>query len=298
MHFNIRMSDFINQKLREIIDRNTSVGEADWLTQTGALEAMELMTGFVAAPRFLSKKIIIVSSEGAFGLNVEIPGFSVNGWSLVRLSRVWLLMQLDSSDKESYIKNIETLFDTAEMNELVALYSALPVLSYPDQWLFRATDAVRSNMGFVFDSIALHNPYPEQYFSESAWNQLVLKTIFNDKPIHYIQGLENRINQNLALTLSDFAHERWAAGRSVTPEVWRLVGKFMNEILVSDMLYLLQSGKSLNQQAAAIACYESDYEPANQLLSKYPDLEHSVSSGNLSWKNLEITDLNTYVPQP
>jgi len=298
MHFNFSMSDFINQKLREIIDRNTSVAEADWLTQKGASGAMELMTGFVASPRFLSKKIVDVSAENAFDLNLEIPGFSVNGWSLVRLSRVWLLMQLDSSDKESYVKNIETLFDTAEMNELVALYSALPVLSYPDQWLFRATDAVRSNMGFVFDAIALHNPYPEQYFSESAWNQLVLKTIFNDKPVHFIQGLENRMNENLALTLSDFAHERWAAGRSVAPEVWRLVSKFMNDILVSDMLHLLESGQLLNQQAAAIACYESGYEPAKQLISKYPDLEKSVSAGELSWENLEITDLNTYVPQP
>jgi len=292
------MSDFINQKLREIIEASTSVSEADWLTQKGASSPLELMTAFVSSPRFLSKKIITVTAEAAFDLNMEIPGFSVNGWSLVRLSRVWLLIQLDSSDKESYVRNIETLFDTAEMNELVALYSALPVLSYPDQWLFRATDAVRSNMGFVFDAIALHNPYPEQYFSEAAWNQLVLKTIFNDKPIHFIQGLENRMNANLAFMLSDFAHERWAAGRSVAPQVWRLTSKFMNEILVSDMLHLLESTQPANQQAAAIACLESGYEPALQLLSEYPDLKKTVVSGELTWTNLETTDLNTYVPQP
>ena len=292
------MSDFINQKLRKIIEASTSVSEADWLTQKGASSPLELMTAFVSSPRFLSKKIITVTAKAAFDLNMEIPGFSVNGWSLVRLSRVWLLIQLDSSDKESYVRNIETLFDTAEMNELVALYSALPVLSYPDQWLFRATDAVRSNMGFVFDAIALHNPYPEQYFSEAAWNQLVLKTIFNDKPIHFIQGLENRMNANLAFMLSDFAHERWAAGRSVAPQVWRLTSKFMNEILVSDMLHLLESTQPANQQAAAIACLESGYEPALQLLSEYPDLEKTVVSGELTWTNLETTDLNTYVPQP
>ena len=55
---------------------------------------------------------------------------------------------------------IRDRFDTAEMNELVALYSALPVLAYPEQWLFRATDAVRSNMGVVYEAIALGNPYP------------------------------------------------------------------------------------------------------------------------------------------
>ena len=277
------MADFIQQKLWELISLHTSDSEKDWLLQKGSSDPLELMTAFVAAPRFLSKKII--------GLNsleyIEIPGLTVVGWSLVRLSRVWLLTRLHSSDKDIYVKNIETLFDTAEMNELVALYSALPLLAYPEQWLFRATDAVRSNMGFVFDAIALHNPYPERYFSEAAWNQLVLKTIFNDKPINLIEGLQNRANAELALTLSDFAHERWAAGRSVPAQVWRLVSPFLNESLLVDVRYLFESGKPANQQAAAIASFESGYGPAIELLSGYPELKKSVISGELSWANLE-----------
>lgn len=292
------MSDVIQQKIREIISQNTSPSEIDWLTQKGSSDPLELMTAFVASPRNLHKKIITVTPEQTWELNIEIPGFSVTDWSLVRLSRVWLLTQLDSSDKETYVKNIATLFDTAEMNELVALYSALPLLSYPDEWLFRATDAVRSNMGLVFDAIALHNPYPATYFNEQAWNQLVMKTIFNDKPIHFIEGLESRINEDLAMILSDFAHERWAAGRSVAPQVWRLVSKFMNDNIVSDMQYLLKSGVLPNQQAAAIASVESGYAPAIQLISNYPELQRSVASGELTWADLETTDLNTYVPQP
>jgi hypothetical protein len=232
-------------------------------------------------------KIIVTSKEDQWDLSTEIHGFSVEGWSLVRLSRVWLLTQLDPSDKSDYVKNIETLFDTAEMNELVALYSALPVLSYPDQWLFRATDAVRSNMGFVFDAIALHNPYPEKYFSEPAWNQLVLKTIFNDKPIHFIEGLEKRANEKLALTLSDFAHERWAAGRTVPSQVWRLVGKFLNPVLLADMQYLFDSQNPEDQQAAALACGESNLAAANYMLAKYMELEKSVNSGAITWAELE-----------
>ncbi|WP_221390519.1 EboA domain-containing protein [Dyadobacter sp. NIV53] len=292
------MSDVIQQKIREVISQNTSPSESDWLTQKGSSDPLELMTAFVASPRNLHKKIITVTPEQAWELNAEIAGFSVNDWSLVRLSRVWLLTQLDSSDKETYVKNISTLFDTAEMNELVALYSALPLLSYPDEWLFRATDAVRSNMGFVFDAIALHNPFPARYFSEQAWNQLVLKTIFNDKPIHFIEGLESRRNEDLAMILSDFAHERWAAGRSVAPQVWRLVSNFMNDIIAGDMQHLLQSRYVPNQQAAAIASFESGYKPAIELISNYPELQKSVASGKLTWTDLETTDLNTYVPQP
>lgn len=290
------MSHPINTTLWEIISQNTSDTESDWLTQKGNAAPIELMTAFVAAPRFLAKKIVNVELEEEKALTALIPGFSVNGWSLVRLARVWLLTQLDETEKATFIKNIETLFDTAEMNELVALYSALPVLAYPEQWLFRATDAVRSNMGFVFDAIALHNPFPSKYFSELAWNQLVLKTIFNDKPVHFITGLEERENANLALTLSDFAHERWAAGRSVAPNVWRLVSKFMNEPLLSDMKHLFESRHTQNQEAAALACYDSEYAPAKALLSDYPEFEKSIDEGALTWSNLEFTDLNTYVP--
>ena len=290
------MSHIIKTTLWEIISQNISDTESSWLTEKGSASPIELMTAFVASPRFLTKKIVNVDLELETALKDNIPGFSVTGWSLVRTARVWLLTQLDDSDKDAFVKNIETLFDTAEMNELVALYSALPLLAYPEQWLFRATDAVRSNMGFVFDAIALHNPYPARYFSELAWNQLVLKTIFNDKPVHFIAGLEERENKNLALILSDFAHERWAAGRSVAPNVWRLVSKFMDETLLSDMKYLFASRQLENQEAAALACYESEYAPAKSLLSEYPEFEKSINEGALTWSNLEFTDLNTYVP--
>jgi len=281
------MSDIIKDSIWDILALNISASEADWLQQKALSSPMDIMTAFVSAPRFLPKKIISVDDSGKFALNAEIPGFSVDGWSLVRLARVWLLTQLDPSDKEEYVKNIETLFDTAEMNELVALYSALPVLSYPDQWLFRATDAVRSNMGFVFDAIALHNPYPEKHFSELAWNQLVLKTIFNDKPIHFIEGLENRANEKLAITLSDFAHERWAAGRSVPAQVWRLAGKFMNPALLTDMQHLFDSEREEDRKAAALACNASSLPAANYLLAKYIDLEKSVKFGAITWADLE-----------
>ena len=144
------------------------------------------------------------------------------------------------------------LFDTAEINEAVALHAALPALKNPIEFLLRATDAVRSNMGSVFESIAFENPYPSLYFSELAWNQMVLKCIFNDKAIHRIYGLENRANQALADTLSDFAHERWAAGRRVPSQVWRLVPQFMNENLQSDINKLAQSDNPRDVLAAEL----------------------------------------------
>ena len=146
------------------------------------------------------------------------------------------------------------------MNELVALYRALPVIKSPEIWLNRATDAVRSNMGPVFDAIAFGNPYPLQHFSELAWNQLVLKCIFNDKPIHLIEGLDERANQALADTLADFAHERWAAGRRVPSQVWRLIRNFQTDTKEQDLAKLAKSEDPNDQKAAELISNNSPLE--------------------------------------
>lgn len=179
-----------------------------------------------------------------------LPGYQVDGWNLIRLARVWLLLQIPQDPKEECIKNIETLFDTAELNELVALYSALPLLPYPWEWLSRATDAVRSNMGFVFDAISLLNPYPELYFPESAWNQLVLKTIFNGKPIHLIYGLDRRKNKELAISISDFIDERFAAGRKILRKFCDSSHRFQmrNILLLSFVCWHLKKVERKKQQ--------------------------------------------------
>lgn len=280
-----------------ILEQELTQAELSWLVQKSEGSPLELMTAFVAAPRFISRQIVKPRPEQCLALGEECPGFSIEGWNLVRTSRVWLLTCLDHHQKGDYIRHIETLFDTAEMNELVALYSALPLLAYPERWLFRATEAVRSNVGDVFDALVSHNPYPAAHFNELAWNQLVLKTIFNDKPIHHIVGLEQRVNSTLATILSDFAHERWAAGRRVAPQVWRLLPKFMNETLLQDMERLFNSDNAHDQQAAALACAQSDYPEAHKLLARYPDQQHAIAHHKLSWANLEFNDLNTYVSE-
>lgn len=209
-----------NIQITETIASFANESESTWISEQKALTGKALALAFVKAPRFISKKII---DGGVF-----------NGWTLDQIVRLNLLTQLDQA-------NIDLLFETAEMQEAVALTKALPYLENPATFLLRATDAVRSNMGPVFDAIAFGNTYPKDYFSEAAWNQLVLKCIFNDKAIHQIIGLDERANQELANTLSDFAHERWSAGRRVPSQVWRLVPKFMNESLQADIEKLAQS---------------------------------------------------------
>ena len=219
---------------QQLFNEAATDSERAWLEQKLAAPIPAKLAAFVAAPRFVSRRPVPNNLD----------------WTMDRLARVLLLTSLPADDEMAYVKAIDTLFDTAEMQELAALYAALPYLAFPQKWLFRATEAVRSNMGPVFDAIAFGNLYPAQYFTEAAWNQLVLKCIFNDKPITRIDGLLDRANQTLANDVSDFAHERWAAGRTVPAEVWQLIPRFMNETLLSDVKRLANSPDERDREAA------------------------------------------------
>ena len=101
----------------------------------------------------------------------------------------------------------------------MALYSALPVLAYPEDWQFQATEGVRNNIGDVQSAIMLNNPYPADYLDELAWNQLVMKAFFTGKDITQITGLQERKNARLTHILTDYAAERRAAGRSLPASI-------------------------------------------------------------------------------
>lgn len=237
--------------LFQTIQQLASPTELTWLEGKIQADSKGLSIAFVMVPRFITKRLI--KNELAI-----LEAWHWKNATLDQLARVYLIIQL--AEKEDGKSRIETLFDTAEMNELVALYRALPVLKTPEIWLQRATDAVRSNMGPVFDAIAFGNPYPLHYFSELAWNQLVLKCIFNDKPIHLIEGLDERANQALAETLADFAHERWAAGRRVPAQVWRLIRNFHTNTKEKDLKRLAESADPNDQKAAELVQKNSPLE--------------------------------------
>ena len=232
-----------NTQISETIAAYASEAESNWIAEQLQLEDKALTLAFVKASRFISKQRI---NEGPF-----------LDWTLDQVVRLALLIRLDE-------KQVDVLFETAEMQEAVALTKALPYFSNPDRFLLRATDAVRSNMGLVFDAIAFGNTYPHDYFSEAAWNQLVLKCIFNDKAIHQIIGLDERANQDLANTLSDFAHERWAAGRRVPSQVWRLIPRFMNDVLHADVDKLAKSENPRDVLAASLVKQEAQIPGSTQ----------------------------------
>ncbi|WP_186292552.1 EboA domain-containing protein [Mucilaginibacter corticis] len=271
----------IRSILKEIIRANTTPDVFAWLE-----EKRPLNTAFVLLPRKTGKATINITAEQNVQISAAIPGFTVDGWSIDRLGRAYLLLNVDATDKDEYFRVIEALFLAAEMGELVALYSALPLLSYPEIWVKRCSEGIRSNIGSVLEAIMYHNPYPAQNLDQSAWNQLVLKAFFTDKQIGKITGIDTRANKELAYILSDYAHERWAAKREVNPNLWRLVGPFIDDKLFEDIQRLFDDGTLVDRKAGALAISQSTYPPAKELVNKYPELVTAIDSQKLSWDTL------------
>lgn len=266
---------------KAILQTNVAPDVFTWLE-----EPRPLNTAFVLLPRKTGKAIINITPEQTEQLNAIINDFNIDGWSVDRLGRVYLLLNLDIAHKDEYFRKIEALFLAAEMSELIALYSALPLLAYPEIWVKRCSEGIRSNIGSVLEAIMYNNPYPAQNLDQSAWNQLVLKAFFTDKEIGKIIGIDSRANKDLAYILSDYAHERWAAKREVNPNLWRLVGKFIDDKLFEDIKRLFDDGNLVDRRAGALAIAQSDYQPAKTLLNKYPELVTAIENKNLSWDTL------------
>ena len=279
----------LNEVLTSIIEKNVNQETYHWLLDKATQSAdknnnYQFNLTFTSIPRHTGKEEIVLVESDVKKINSLLPGFTIDGWTIDRLCRVWLLIQLDSIDKEAYINRIENLFPQAEMNELAALYAALPVLTYSDAWKLRCSEGIRSNIGIVLDAIMYHNPYPAQSLDEGAWNQLVLKAFFTDKNVNYIEGLDQRSNQHLANTLFDYVEERRAAGRSVNPQIWRLTAKYTDEPHFYMLERLMNDGNDTSRKAGALALSDCSLKKAVTILDQYPELKKAIEQKKLTWQ--------------
>ena len=282
--------DALRNKLGQCIQRSLSSDTWSWLTEKASLIAkndspQHFMLAFAAVPRKTGKQLVALTDAEVQEIQQIRSGLMIDDWTLDRLCRVWLLLHLNASDEERYVGTIEKLFPTAEMSEQVTLYSALPVLAFPGRWRHRCTEGIRSNIADVLSSIMCNNPYPSENLEEPAWNQLVLKAIFTEKPIDQIIGLDERANKTLASTLSDYAHERWAAHRTVYPLLWRCVGKFIDARIFPDIERIANSPEETERIAAVLSAKDSTYGPALELIGKDPVLSDIANSG-VTWRDL------------
>lgn len=275
------------EQLYNIFKQNGSDTELQWYQKMDALDLQEKKKGFVMAHRHIAR---VPLGEVSIHPHDSPYPVDLSKWTKDQLVRTLVLLSMDEGDQNDFIQVIEDLFQTADNREAQAIYAALPFFNYAPVWTQRATEAIRSNVGLIFDAMAFNNPYPARYFDDTAWNQLVLKTIFNDKSIWNILGLEDRRNQSLAVTISDFAHERWAAGRTLSAEVWFLTVPFPSTRYWQDTYQLLNSETSADRNAGYLLWKaHADSAPEN-FTETFQSLFDDFKTQTIEWGKLEGQD--------
>lgn len=286
MASDIEMKSF----LWKIIENRAEEKSISWLRQKAEqTEISSTNSGFFLAfsqaSRFFKKENLDLNKEEKDKAASLVAGFEPAHWDLLQTARAYLLLNFPK-EKERWFSAINQLFETGDMNEQQALYAALPLMPFQEELLPRAIDGCRTNMTLIFDAIALNNPFPAKYFPEANWNQLVLKSIFMQRPLYRIQKLDERRNPALAAIASDFAHERWAAGREVMPELWRLVAPFINEKFAADLKKVLASKDQLEVEAGLLALFGCHSEEAKQLLQGHNEEVMAIEYGEITWEKI------------
>lgn len=236
------------------------------------------------APRLLGKSSLALTLDERHQADQALPGWQPGRWSLESAARVLALVLYHGP--RSFAETFKDLRRIADAGELLALYRGLPIYPEPVGLVFEVGEGLRSNVRAVFEAIAHHNPYPYTHFDQHRWNHMVLKALFIGSRLAPIMGLEARANPELARILVDYAHERRAAGRPVSPELWRCVGPFASEVGAFEDLEYALAGSVEERTAVALALAGNPSPQARSLLNTVPDVTRQVAEGRLSWDNL------------
>ncbi|MEL7154934.1 MAG: EboA domain-containing protein, partial [Pseudomonadota bacterium] len=195
---------------------------ADAIDAMGAERDLHIVLGL--APRRLGKADLELSDADLAAADAAYPSWNPSGWSVDGAARVAALLAFKG--QRPFAEIFKDLRRTSDVAEMIALYRGLPLYPDPESLHFEVGEGLRSNLKPVFEAIAHNNPFPRDQFDDHRWNHMILKALFVGSELAPILGLDDRANPELARILLDYAAERGAAGREITPELWRPVVPF------------------------------------------------------------------------
>ena len=278
--------------LQHWLDQRLDAAGALWLRESVAAVAAggtdrELFRCISLVSRKLGKAPLGLDAAALALAQRARSGWHPSAYTVDQAARIRLLLAAAAAtDSDTFVRRLDQLCATADVDELVAFYRGLAV--YPDapRHRLRAAEGLRSNMRVVFEAVAQHNPYPAEQLPDAAWNQLVLKALFVGSTLDAIIGLDRRANATLARMLHDYAHERWSAGRPVSPELWRCVGPFACGPLMADLARVLDSGSPPERAAAVLALRSAADPEAHPLLARHAAWCDAVLARGVGWTSV------------
>ncbi|WP_397569132.1 EboA domain-containing protein [Schlesneria sp. T3-172] len=283
------------EKIRQLIERwmemRVDPAAAAWIRdrqeviQQGDKRGLFLAFGMV--PRKVGKSDLELTDEELIIGNEVRPGWNPKGWSIDQATRTLFLLTLPPTEPTTLVGILDQLASTGEVGELVAIYQSLPLLPHPEAHVLRAAEGIRTNIKAVFCAVAYQNPYPAEQFNEDQWNQMVLKCQFIGVPMAPVVGLDQRSNAALSGMVLDYIAERWAAHRTIAPELWRCVGRHADPRGLSELHNVLTTGSLVEKYAAGLALSESTEPAAQNFLGIAPEIAGEIASGKITWATID-----------
>jgi hypothetical protein len=214
--------------LRHLLGRVLASAGMQWLDgeierQRTGLDERRLAIAVGMVGRKVGRMDLAPSSEDVAAAERLRPHWQPRLWGTDEAARVALVLATYYDDDVAFATRVDRLCAMGELTEQVAYLKGFAIFPAARALHDRAREAVRSSIAPVFEAIACGNPYPCDYFDESAWNQMVVKCVFSGLPIGSIVGLRERRNPELIAMLRDLVSERSAAGRPIPDEVHRCI---------------------------------------------------------------------------
>lgn len=229
----------------------------------------ELVRALGLAPRKLGKQDLVLAAGDLARADAVRAGFDPTGLTVDQASRIAFLLAAAGGDKAGFAGRLMDLYRVADVSESIAYLRGLALFPGARALLPVAQEGVRSAVKPIFEAIAHRNPYPAEIFAQSAWNQMILKALFIGSSLGPVQRLAERANRELADILLDYAHERWAAGRPVSPELWLCVGAFAEGTALEDLERVIATGTAEERAAAVAALQASPAAEAGLILARH-----------------------------
>jgi hypothetical protein len=113
-----------------------------------------------------------------------------------------------------------------------------------------------------------------------------VKALFIGSSLWPIQGLDQRANPHLARMLVDFAHERWAAGRAVSPELWRCVAPHADPQGMAALQRAFDTGGDMDRLAVALAVERTQAADLLPFRDAIERLRVRLADEKIAWRDL------------
>lgn len=284
------MTDNSGALLKKWLFRQLDEPAAKWLReQLTALEkdqsTRKFDITFGLIPRKLGKADLELSEDDLAEASALRTGWNPTRWSVDVAARILVLLTVSRTSNVPFAERFRELHRTADVSELLALYYGLPLYAFPETLIEQAALGLRTNIRSEFEAIAHNNPFPSEQFEQNPWNNMVLKALFIGAMLEPIYGLDERANPDLARILRDYAHERWAADRVVSPELWRCIGPFATGEFMDDFERVAGVGNETEKKAIALALATAPASPQKDKVSaSLSQYQQAIEDGTLTWE--------------